>query len=183
LAKITVAGVEIQCDDEDVERILAQKWHMHTGYPTATIDRKGITIQRFLMGSPEGMDVHHADFDKLNERRGNLVPMVTKEHLSLHANTPEAIERARNAGRAYSTDESNRKKRESALARWGNPDECTKMQAIRNSAEYRELKRAQAAAQWADPLARERVGVTTAEQWKRPGMRDKMRGVNPRGDR
>ncbi len=41
-------------------------------------------LHRLIMGSPKGLDVHHVDFNRWNNRRENLVAITREEHRRIH---------------------------------------------------------------------------------------------------
>jgi hypothetical protein len=68
----------------DLETIKENRWHINNdGYIT---DGNGNTLHRIIMNPPNGMDVHHINGDKLDNRRCNLLMLTRSEHTSLHRN-------------------------------------------------------------------------------------------------
>lgn len=60
-------------DDEDAVRVGAYRWHLlPKGYAAATVRGKTVFMHRFIIGAPKGLQVDHADHDKLNNTRANL---------------------------------------------------------------------------------------------------------------
>ena len=65
-------------------------------------------LHRLIMGSPPGLDVHHIDYNRWNNRRENLVALTRKDHMRLHQGRlllPEPVqqglhERDRGGGQA-----------------------------------------------------------------------------------
>ena len=57
------------------------------GYFVVLTEDKYIPFHRFMIDCPVGMDVHHIDFNKWNNRRENLKPMLHEDHLRLHQTT------------------------------------------------------------------------------------------------
>ena len=43
-----------------------------------------VPLHRILMGEPEGMDVHHIDLNKFNNRHANLRVLTHEDHMRLH---------------------------------------------------------------------------------------------------
>jgi hypothetical protein len=75
-----VKGYEIQIDDEDAVRVLAQSWWVSSSPETdghvicfsAKIGKKIIKLHRFIMGNPSGRVVDHRNGDRLDNRKANL---------------------------------------------------------------------------------------------------------------
>lgn len=85
MAEIDISGFRVQVDDEDVERIMQNKWHLqrskrhldlgiyyflssackHTGMPD-------LRLHRFIMNAPAGYVVDHINRDTLNCHKSNL---------------------------------------------------------------------------------------------------------------
>lgn len=62
-------------DDEDYERVNQYKWYCDRhGYAMRkeNIIRKTILMHRFILGAPFGLEVDHADGNKLNNSKSNL---------------------------------------------------------------------------------------------------------------
>lgn len=77
-------------DDADFERLAVAKWCVTTnGYaisssaPDGRGGKRHTTMHRLLMGSPEGMVVHHKNGDTLDNRRDNLEILTHSEHWKL----------------------------------------------------------------------------------------------------
>jgi len=60
-------------DTEDVDRVLSKKWYLNkdTGYVQSNVG-DSMSLHRFIMGSPIGLQIDHRDHNKLNNRKGNL---------------------------------------------------------------------------------------------------------------
>lgn len=43
-----------------------------------------IPLHRIIMGCPKGLDVHHVDLNRWNNRRENLVAITQEEHRAIH---------------------------------------------------------------------------------------------------
>ena len=64
---------QARVDDEDYERVNAQKWHMSRGYANTTINLKNVLMHHFVYKRPEkGMVIDHINGDKLDNRKCNL---------------------------------------------------------------------------------------------------------------
>ena len=64
-------------DDEDFDKLIRSKWHIHMGYAVKTTSRKlGKQMQesmhRVVMNCPSGMDIDHRDMNPLNNQKSNL---------------------------------------------------------------------------------------------------------------
>lgn len=69
-------------DAEDYERLMQWKWYrttigyaartMHFGYKNGRKIKTDITMHRFIMNTPKGMDTDHINGDRLDNRRCNL---------------------------------------------------------------------------------------------------------------
>jgi hypothetical protein len=76
---ITIKGYTVQIDDEDAERVLARKWHLHGNgrehvYFANTTGRIQIRLHRFILGCTygDGKIVDHISGDTLDNRKQNL---------------------------------------------------------------------------------------------------------------
>lgn len=78
----TYSGETFIVNECDLESVVNHRWRTNDcGYP---VDEHGNTIHRFLMNPPDGMDVHHINENKLDNRRRNLLMLTRSEHTSLH---------------------------------------------------------------------------------------------------
>lgn len=77
--KINIKGYEVLIDDEDAERILSRKWHLHgNGREHVYFATKGsgvyVRLHRFILGCSrgDGKIVDHINGDTLDNRKTNL---------------------------------------------------------------------------------------------------------------
>lgn len=59
-------------DLEDRQLVEKYSWWLSAGYLRARIEGKMILLHRWILNSPEGMEIDHSDGDKLNNRKKNL---------------------------------------------------------------------------------------------------------------
>ncbi len=60
-------------DDDDYELLSKLKWCVNgKGYATRKIDGKVITMHRFILNCPNGLQVDHANANRLDNRRCNI---------------------------------------------------------------------------------------------------------------
>lgn len=77
-------------DPENHAQLNKHRWHLYRGYAARTL-RNGskVLMHREIMGAVprDGLEIHHADGDRLNNRQANLVVVVTTraEHPHFHA--------------------------------------------------------------------------------------------------
>ncbi len=170
MAKIAIAGVEIRCEDRDIERILAQKWHMSKkGYVASKIDGKTILIQNFLMNPPTGYDVHHVDGDRLNELYSNLEVLLHGDHTRITNKSEsqrEQWDKNRRLGWVANRSEKGRERlrrefRQRSVAFWKDPEKRESAISVMRE-------------RWADPLAREGARVRARDLWNKPGARERQ---------
>jgi hypothetical protein len=57
-------------------------------YDSATKKTRSVSMHRFLMDEPPGLDVHHVDNDGLNNRRRNLEPCAHIDNQRKHRQDP-----------------------------------------------------------------------------------------------
>ena len=48
------------------------------------LDRRRVPLHRVILPAAKGLDVHHVDFNRWNNRPGNLVAISPSEHRLLH---------------------------------------------------------------------------------------------------
>ena len=74
-------GQKIVIDDEDFEKVSQHTWstwHIYRrgkyewGCPKATIKNRSITLSRFIMNPPQGLQIDHIDRDRFNNQKSNL---------------------------------------------------------------------------------------------------------------
>lgn len=71
-------GTEFLVDDEDVDQVSQYCWSIRrprnrkTVYVQATVNGRTVSLHRFLMNEPKGMQVDHKDRNGLNNQRDNL---------------------------------------------------------------------------------------------------------------
>ena len=66
-------GGEFIIDRDDYALLSRYTWLKgKRGYPVTSINRKSITLHRFLLDFPDGYDIDHISGDKLDNRRLNL---------------------------------------------------------------------------------------------------------------
>jgi hypothetical protein len=69
----TKKGEEIQVGEQDYETINKIGWHIQNGYARGCVERKKISMHKFVMGEPpKGMEIDHINRNKLDNRRMNL---------------------------------------------------------------------------------------------------------------
>lgn len=74
--------------DEDCDAVSQHRWHLSTnGYPIANIRNvhgktATVTLHRFLMQTPKGLDTDHANGNKLDNRRDNLRIATRSQNIS-----------------------------------------------------------------------------------------------------
>lgn len=60
-------------DDEDFEKVKILKWyHASIGYPRVYFKGKDVSLHRFIMNFPKGLEIDHINQDKLDNRKANL---------------------------------------------------------------------------------------------------------------
>ena len=60
-------------DDEDYEKCMEHKWSIYgSGYAHGYVDGKLVSMHRWLIDAPKGMEVDHVNMDKLDNRKKNL---------------------------------------------------------------------------------------------------------------
>lgn len=85
MAEIDIQGYKVQVDDEDVERIMQNKWHLHRSkrhldlgiyyFLSSACKRTGMPdmrLHRFIMNAPDDYVVDHIDRNTLNCHKSNL---------------------------------------------------------------------------------------------------------------
>lgn len=85
MAEIDIQGYKVQVDDEDVERIMQNKWHLHRSkrhldlgiyyFLSSACKSTGMPdmrLHRFIMNAPDGYVVDHINRDTLNCHKSNL---------------------------------------------------------------------------------------------------------------
>jgi hypothetical protein len=68
-------GKVAYCDEEDYEFVSKQKWCYlanATGYAVTRFNGKVITMHKYLLNPPKGMDVDHLNGNGLDNRRSNI---------------------------------------------------------------------------------------------------------------
>lgn len=84
ITAVAFGGEKFIVNTCDLETIKEHRWHINNdGYIT---DGHGNTLHRIIMNPSNGMDVHHINGDKLDNRRCNLLMLTRSEHTSLHRN-------------------------------------------------------------------------------------------------
>lgn len=84
ITAVAFGGEKFIVNTCDLETVKEHRWHINNdGYIT---DGHGNTLHRIIMNPPNGMDVHHINGDKLDNRRCNLLMLTRSEHTSLHRN-------------------------------------------------------------------------------------------------
>lgn len=83
-------GAVALVDDEDYERVARYRWHLHSaGYAGRSAGTRAtrhyVLLHRFILDPPSGVQVDHADMDKLNNQRSNLRLCTRSQNLR---NTP-----------------------------------------------------------------------------------------------
>lgn len=63
-------------DDEDFELVSQYKWHAHKNknvfYARSSMDGENILLHRFILNTPDGIEIDHKDRDGLNCTRENM---------------------------------------------------------------------------------------------------------------
>ena len=64
-------------DDEDFQRVMRHGWIANRSiqgrwYAVAQIKQRRVYLQRFILGTPEGMDTDHINGDTFDNRKSNL---------------------------------------------------------------------------------------------------------------
>ena len=63
-------------DDEDADLVRRYRWFCNGRYACTSIggrpNRRTLYLHRLIMNAPEGLEVDHINFDKLDNRRANL---------------------------------------------------------------------------------------------------------------
>lgn len=65
-------------DDEDYERVVQWRWCYQRGYVVRSRrthedwPRRSISLHRYILGDPEGLQIDHINGDRLDNRRANL---------------------------------------------------------------------------------------------------------------
>lgn len=67
------AGKFAIVDDEDIEKVMAYKWHLSdSGYAVNRTRGKTVRMHRLVNGTPEGMVTDHINRNPLDNRKANL---------------------------------------------------------------------------------------------------------------
>ena len=81
-------GYKAIVDEEDFERVSQHKWlYIEQGYARTKINRKTMSLHRFIMNARPGQVVDHRNHDKLDNRRTNL-RICTQRQNSMNKRTP-----------------------------------------------------------------------------------------------
>jgi hypothetical protein len=79
---ILLRGEISKVSDEDFKELSRYTWYLKdTGYAITFINRKQISLHRFIMNPPLNMQVDHINGDKLDNRRENLRVCTQTENL------------------------------------------------------------------------------------------------------
>jgi len=95
---LTTPGFMALVDDEDYERVMQYRWRVkadrkkkrHLFYAQTGDSRKGtnISLHRYIMATPKGMDTDHLNGIPLDCRKGNMRICTRRENLqNLHIQT------------------------------------------------------------------------------------------------
>jgi len=85
---INICGYEVILSACDVERVMAHKWYVsdkrgkspYFRYEIYKPKLKRISLHRFIVDCPEGMEVDHINLNTLDNRRSNLRICTRKEN-------------------------------------------------------------------------------------------------------
>jgi hypothetical protein len=79
-------GMVAHVDLADFERVNVHRWRAYKSrnvwYADTSIAGRSVTMHRFILSPPDGMDVDHKDRDGLNNRRGNLRIATTAQNVA-----------------------------------------------------------------------------------------------------
>ena len=67
-------------DDEDYEKVIMYNWTFDGRYAVIIIKKVKIYLHRFIMNTPENVEVDHIDGNKLNNQKINLRNCLSKEN-------------------------------------------------------------------------------------------------------
>lgn len=90
MAEILLSSGDVcRVDERDYHTLSNWKWKRHPqGYASRTGYSAGTYVchlmHRYILDAPEGMEVHHVNGDKLDNRRANLELVEPKTHRMMH---------------------------------------------------------------------------------------------------
>jgi hypothetical protein len=94
----TTKGIYCLVDEDDFEKLNKYRWYFcsmdgETGYAYAKVDGKLVSMHRFLMRFPIGLEIDHINHDKLDNRKQNLRIVSRSENAFNRKIQKPAVER------------------------------------------------------------------------------------------
>lgn len=87
--KIKVANTTALIDKEDYELLSQYTWFLSNGgYAIASKDNKSVYMHRLVMNTPNDLQAHHINHDRLDNRKKNLDNLTRSENLKLRRELP-----------------------------------------------------------------------------------------------
>lgn len=79
-----IDGRRVDIDGDDLLVLVGREWYVNSkGYVTAR-GECAVKLHALIVGTPKGMDTHHRDENKLNNKRSNLEVLTPQEHGKRH---------------------------------------------------------------------------------------------------